>query len=270
MNKFNFKDGYLKYFRLAWENILYPGKFKIDFIVVGAQKAGTTSLDKYLREQPKIVMPKWKEICYFDNDIAFKTKRLPNLRGFYKIKNRLKIYGECTPCYIYWDTAIKRIREHNPEAKIVAILRNPVTRAFSQWNMEVWRNAETRSFRTCIEEEIREINEGTKQQHRVKSYVHRGMYVEQINRIYSLFPEEQVLFIKYEDFLENQLSVLNHIFSFVGGKPFKAIPVRKTANKREYSAKITKEEKKILIDFFEPTTKEVEKILSWDCNDWKK
>jgi hypothetical protein len=270
MNKFNFKNGYLKYFRLAWENILYPGKFKIDFVVVGAQKAGTTSLDKYLREQPNITMPKWKEICYFDNDIAFKTNRLPNLRGFYTIKNRLKIYGECTPCYIYWDTAIKRIKEHNPDAKIVAILRNPVTRAFSQWNMEVWRNAETRNFKTCIKEEIWEIEKGIKEQHRVNSYVHRGMYVEQIERIYSEFPRKQVLFVKYEDFLKQQLSVLNRIFIFIGGTPFKEIPERKNANKRKYSVEMTKEEKKLLLDFFDPTIKKVENMLSWDCSDWRK
>lgn len=269
MSKFNFKTGYFKYFRLLWENILYPGNFKINFVVVGAQKGGTTALDKYLRDQPNIVMPKWKEICYFDNDLAFKNNKLPNLRGFYTIKNRFKIYGECTPCYIYWDTAIKRIKEHNPNAKIIAILRNPATRALSQWNMEVWRNTEKRDFRTCIEEEIKEINEGSKQQHRVESYVHRGMYVEQINRIYSYFPKEQVLFVKYEDYLKNQLSVLNRIFLFVGGSSIKKITEKKVANKRDYSGNMTIKEKEILTNFFEPTIRKVEELLSWDCSDWR-
>jgi hypothetical protein len=67
--------------------------------------------------------------------------------------------------------------------------------------------------------------------------------------------------------LEQQLSVLNRIFTFVGGISLKEIPVRITANKRDYSAKMTEEEKKILIDFFNSTTKKVAKMLSWDCND---
>lgn len=149
-------------------------------------------------------------------------------------------------------------------------MRNPATRALSQWNMEVWRNTEKRDFRTCIEEEIKEINEGSKQQHRVDSYVHRGMYVEQINRIYSYFPKEQVLFVKYEDYLKDQLSVLNRIFLFIGGAPINKITEKKIANKRDYSRNMTIEEKEILIDFFEPTIRKVEELLSWDCSDWRK
>ncbi len=269
-NKFNFHNGYFKYFRLAWENILYPGTFKIDFIVVGAQKSGTSSLDKYLRDHPQINMPRWKELHYFNHDRAFKNNSQPNLRGFYHIKNRFKMYGEVTPSYLYWDTAIKRIKEHNPNAKIIAILREPVSRAYSHWNMQVARDAEARSFRECIETEIEQIQNGTIKIERNSSYVHRGMYGEQIKRVYEHFPMNQVLFIKYDNFLSQQHETLDQIFSFLKVKKVNSIPEFSKLNSIAYPSSIAQKDKELLKAFFQPTISEVEDLLSWNCNDWRK
>ena len=268
MTKYSIRKDPFKYFRLAKENILYPGRFKFNFVVVGVQKAGTTALDRYLRDHPKVAMPKWKELSYFNNDKAYENNTLPNPRAFYHIKNRLKIYGECTPCYIYSHTAVERMKKHNPKMKIIAILRNPIERAFSQWNMEISRDWEKRSFKECIEEEIAEINAGTKEYHMVRSYVHRGLYAEQIQRIYSEFPKEQVLFLKYEDLRDKPACTLTRIYSFLGVRPMNPAGEKK-ANVIKYQFRITENEKGILKDFFMPNIIAVEELLSWDCSDWK-
>ncbi|UAB86162.1 sulfotransferase domain-containing protein [Zunongwangia sp. SCSIO 43204] len=268
VKNYNIRKDPFKYFRLIKENILYPGSFMFDFVVIGVQKAGTSALDKYLRDHTKLAMPIWKEISYFNNDKGFINNNLPNPRAFYRIKNRMKMYGEITPCYIYSPYAVERMKKHNPQMKIIVMLRNPIDRAFSQYNMETWRNWEKRSFLECIMKEIEEIKAGTKKYHMVRSYVHRGMYVEQIERVLKSFPNEQVLFLKYEDFRKDQKSSLQHIYHFLGVNeiPFNQ---EKTANKISYSSKMGEPEKDILRNFFLPTILEVEKRLSWDCSDWK-
>lgn len=261
MKKINFLDRFKR-------RLFGRKKFQLDFVVVGTQKAGTSALDKYLREHPGIEMPRWKELHFFDNDKAYENKEKRNLKDFYFRNDTSKVYGECTPIYLYWTPSLERLKDHSPGAKIIVILRNPVERAYSHWNMEISRGWEDREFKQCIEEEIAEIKQKVKVQHRVKSYVHRGLYGEQIEKVYSLFPKEQVLFLKYEDFRANQVFTLNEIFSFLGISLIENIPERKST-KIIYKSKITPLEKVQLLDFFEPTIKEVEKLLSWDCSDWR-
>ncbi len=148
-------------------------KFKLDFIVIGAQKSGTSALDAYLRLHDNIVMSTEKEIHFFDNENYFLNKPDYNVLGkYFPQKIPKKLHGETTPIYIYWRPCIERIYDYSKKIKLIALLRNPADRAFSHWNMEVSRKTENRSFKDCILEEIDEISKGIKSQHRIKSYVH--------------------------------------------------------------------------------------------------
>ena len=134
--------------------------FKIGFIICGTQKGGTTALDRYLRLHPEICMANKKEVHFFDSDKYFQ-KQNPDFSKYhfhFNPKDHHKIIGEATPIYMYWENAIKRIHNYNPNMKLIAVLRNPTARAFSHWNMERDKGRENRTFLTAILDEDSKIS----------------------------------------------------------------------------------------------------------------
>src|SRR5437773_10824825 len=121
---------------------------KLDFLVLGAQKSGTTALNYYLRRHPRIALPVKKELHFFDNDELFAGGNVlyEPLYEMFRPARPGSIAGENTPIYLYWRPALPRIRNYNPEMKFIVILRNPIERAFSQWNMQRSRGNELFDF----------------------------------------------------------------------------------------------------------------------------
>lgn len=242
-------------------------KQKIDFLLIGVQKCGTSALAHYLGQHPDIGMARIKEVHFFDRDENFakqKTDYAPYHQHFDFSKN-YNIYGEATPIYLYWQPACQRIWEYNPELKLIAILRNPIDRAFSHWTMEYVRKAETASFFEAIRQEPERLKDG---QHRVYSYVDRGFYANQIKRFQAKFSPEQLLFLKYEDFKADQKGTLAKVFSFLGVDATGYAFTPERIHESVYHSSITPEEREYLKSIFTADIHEVEKLLGWDCNDW--
>src|ERR1700740_530676 len=126
---------------------------QVNFVIGGTQKGGTSALDFFLRQQPQICMPDAKkELHYFDNEREFSGR--PDYEKYHTHFNptpQHRVIGEASPIYMYWNTAPYRIWNYNPKMKWILVLRNPVERAFSAWNMEVSRGAEQLSFKDAIE-----------------------------------------------------------------------------------------------------------------------
>ena len=245
-------------------------KFKIDFMVVGAQKAGTSAIDYYLRQHPKIEMASKKELHFFDNDKFFSNSKVDYtlLNKYFPERKVNYLFGEVTPSYMYWDNSIERIKKYNQHIKLIAILRNPIERAFSNWNMEINRNNELRSFKSCIENEMHLILNNIKSKNLYSSYVDRGLYAKQIRNMYSCFPSEQLLFIKYENYITNQKDTMNRVCSFLGIDLCDDNFQSKSLHKIKYLNKISLEERYLLSTFYQKDITEVEKLLNWDCSDW--
>lgn len=249
-------------------------KKKLDFFIVGAQKSGTSALDYYLRQHSQIEMPhKRKELHFFDNENNFSSKKVNyyNLEKHFLFKKN-KIRGEVTPIYMYWGNCISRIKKYNSKSKIIVILRNPIERAYSQYNMEMHKGKESEDFYYCVsqeEERIAELKLNTKQ-HRVFSYKTRGLYFKQMQKIYQEFPKDQVLVIKYEKFQENYMCILNQIFRFLGVKTgdinnYKEKQIYKIPYRTEMDAR----SKKYLLEYYLNDIESLERLLDWDCKDWK-
>ena len=168
---------------------------------------------------------------------------------------------------MYWNKSPKRIFEYNPEMKIILILRNPIDRAYSHWNMERSRNADNLPFRDAIDTESERCREALPDQHRVYSYIDRGHYLEQLRRIWTYFPKERVLILKNENLKQNPNGVLNQVSVFLGITQFKNIE-NKNVHSRPYVFRMTTEERDVLKAVFEPEIKELEEELQWDCSDW--
>ncbi|PYL86919.1 MAG: sulfotransferase, partial [Verrucomicrobia bacterium] len=104
---------------------------KLDFLVAGAQKSGTTALNYYLKRHPRIALPVKKELHFFDNDELFAGGNVlyEPLYEMFRPARPGSIAGENTPIYLYWRPALPRIRDYNPAMKFIIILRNPIERA---------------------------------------------------------------------------------------------------------------------------------------------
>jgi len=240
---------------------------KIDFVVAGVQKAGTSALDAYLRAHPAICMANQKEAHFFDRARYFWL--IPNYFAYhahFSAEETHQLFGEATPIYAYWDASIQRIWKYNPQMKIIVVLRNPVERAYSHWNMERQRGYETLPFLEAIENEARRCKEDLPRQHRIYSYLDRGWYSEQIRRIWRFFPQEQTMFIKYETLLSSPNEVMGEVWKFLGLLPIGV--EKKIVHARRYETKMSEVEVKLLQDRYKHEIMQIESMLGWDCSDW--
>ncbi len=178
------------------------------------------------------------------------------------------ITGSCTPIYTYWKPAMERIRNYHPGIRLIILLRNPIDRAFSQWNMNWDRQRETLGFLEAIAAEVSEKEASPSLQSRRRSYVDRGYYFEQMERVFRFFPREQVRVIKFEEFRKQTPETVNEVFRFLGVKPLDRIKNREQ-NRIPYERKITPEERQYLHGLYEEDVNQLEKLLGWDCSDWK-
>ncbi|HIE55504.1 MAG TPA: sulfotransferase, partial [Chromatiaceae bacterium] len=189
----------------------------VGFLVAGAQKSGTTALDAYLRQHPQIGMPAHKEVHFFDNEKVFASNRVDYsiYSACFSPSPDNRILGETTPAYMYWYSVPQRVWRYNPAMKWVLILRNPIERAFSHWNMQRDRGKDPRPFMTAIEGEYLQCRASLPLQCREYAYLARGFYTEQIRRILYCFPHEQLLVIKNDDFRCKPDKVLQRVWDFL-------------------------------------------------------
>jgi len=252
---------------------------RLDFIVAGAQKSGTTALHYFLRKHPQIALPERQELHFFDDDEIFSRPVDYDLlhRQFRPVAGstllrfataRPAIAGEVTPSYLYWKPAMERIWNYNRQIKLVILLRNPIVRAFAHWNMQRFKNREPLDFLDALKEEPRRIAQPLTIESRRFAYVDRGFYSGQLERVFKFFPREQVHFVKFEDFRDRKQETLDGIFEFLGVKP--SLRVRdKDRNIVPYERTITAEEREYLSEVFSAEIAKLEQMLGWDCSDWK-
>lgn len=189
----------------------------IDFFIAGVQKAGTTALHSVLAAHPDTAMSEPKEIHFFDDETREWSD--PDYRplrdNFPATGQRLK--GEATPIYTYWPNSLERIYNYNSNAKFIVLLRHPSFRAHSHWRMETRRGNETLSFDQAISHEGRaRVREAPGGVHRVFSYVERGLYSNQIERLISLFGRDQVLFLRTDALWLRPASTTAGVKNFLG------------------------------------------------------
>src|SRR5881394_2286604 len=242
---------------------------RLDFILAGAQKSGTTALHYFLSKHPNITMGDQQEIHFFDDDALFVSQPdYEELHKHYRPLGLSTIAGDCTPSYLYHEPAAERIRKYNPKIKFLILLRNPVDRAFAHWNMQRYRGREPLDFFDAIREEKSRISGAPATEARRFAYVARGFYGRQLERLFKFFPREQVKTVKFEDFKGNQCEVLASVFSFLGCKPLRSMR-NKDRNIVPYERAMNWEERVFLCNLFADDIAKVEQLLGWNCADWK-
>jgi len=188
-----------------------------NFLCVGAQKAGTTSLHDILKNHPAIYLPERKEAHFFDNEERYKKGTNWWMNEFFSTYNDEPILGAMTPEYLYYSEVPARIAEHlTKDLKLIIVLRHPVDRAYSHYLMSKRRGFEKHPFEEAIAAESERILQGDFERNHF-SYIDRGRYSCQVKRYLDIFPAEKILFLSFENHIKQGLNdTLKTIQSFLG------------------------------------------------------
>lgn len=188
------------------------------FFVVGAQKAGTTSLHAWLKQQPDVRLPVIKETHFFSHEDKYR-------RGIEWYQNQFPagsdgcVTGEIDPEYMFFGGSAQRIKDIVGSPKFIFIFRNPVDRAFSNYQMSLRRGFEDLSFIEALGAEKARLT-ATNNAFAVKhqSYMARGSYAEQVRRYLEVFPDSEFLFVKFDDMVAEKtgFEVYKKICAFIG------------------------------------------------------
>jgi hypothetical protein len=238
----------------------------VDFVVAGVQKAGTTAIHDFLAQHPHIALLRDQALHFFDKEEHFTGA--PDYRILHDNFDpgwRWRVAGEVTADYLYYPRALERIAAYNPQMKLVVSLRHPTERAFSQWNMRWQKGQERLEFLDALK---RDQEIGIWNGPRGNAYLARSLYAPQLENVFNFFPRERVLFLKYEGFRSDPLPVIGALLDFLGVCR-KSRLKNKKRNVGSYSRKLTPEERAYASAIFEEDISQIEKLLGWDCRDWR-
>ena len=247
--------------RQLWEGWRHQPPQQPRLLILGAQKAGTTTLFDMLDGVGPFKGSSTKEIGFFSKDV-FYERGMPWYRGHFSAAGADGIGIEATPEYLYYDFVASRIREHLPQARFVVLLREPAARCFSAWNMfrsfnrdqpqtiyehfTQWANADAReplkqllftqpfpAFAACVESELSCLDGQASAPE--PSFVRRGLYADQIERYLSLFDRNRFLFLEQSE-LNDPVRVAKGIGELMGTEIDPLALKVQSSNQGEYGA----------------------------------
>lgn len=234
--------------RHLWRSATAPIRTLPDFVIIGAQKCGTSFLYQLLVQHPHVKPAFGKEVHYFDLNFR---KGANWYRSYFPLRmrnSRKYITGEASPYYLFHPHAARRASTVIPDARLIVLLRNPVDRAYSHYQHQVKRGKgearETLTFEEAIEAEERilprEVSKMLQDEyyesasHRTRSYLSRGKYIDQLLVWSSFFRRKQMLVLKSEDLFNDTANTLERMLDFLG-VPHWAPETYSIPNKREYT-----------------------------------
>ncbi len=241
----------------------------VNLAIIGAQKSGTKALVSFLRSHPEINFGRKEEIHFFDDDSVFKNNKVVDLDRYHNNFDFTlpgKYFVDVTPSYLYWTPSIERIHNYNPKIKMICILRNPVDRAYSHWNMDWKRNRMPNSFLLSILMEIPKLIQ--RKLDRTFSILSRGFYFTQLSRLLHYFPMEQCLILNSTQLKDHHHETMIKIYNFLQIDDTK-IPPHKIVHHRKCSKPMNRMCRFLLLRIFIRDIKKLEKLLQWDLQDWR-
>lgn len=221
-----------------WGNLNNSSKEKINTFIVGTQKGGTSALFDYLKKSPQVAVGRKKEMGFFSREKVYKRGTVWYSKQF-KGTSKTNRLLDATPEYLYYPFVPERIYKYNPEAKIIIVLREPVSRAFSHYTMfrniseqpedkkqnflkkmqfnfpvnkplyDIVKRKTFPSFSDIIEQEL-----GTTSLQ--PSFVKAGQYFEQVKRYYDLFSAKNILILESSELKNNKEDCVKRTAGFLG------------------------------------------------------
>jgi len=182
-----------------------------NFLVIGAAKSGTSSLHHYLRAHPQVFTPKLKEINFFDYDgthvdVHHWAKTLEEYARYFESAGPAIAIGEVTPLYLCSRAAPDNIRRIVPDVRLIAILRNPVDRAYSAYLMTRRTGRTTRELRSAFSSKD-------------AGYIKQGRYAAYLERYYQRFDRSRIKILRFEDLKSGSGLLMRDLYQFLGVDP---------------------------------------------------
>lgn len=256
-----------------------------DFLIIGTQRGGTTPLYHYLKTHPCVEPATSSDTHFFDKKFS---KGLGWYRGHFpsriekyyvqRVRGQAFVTGEASSSYLFHPRVPKRVAQALPQVKLIILLRNPVDRAYSQYHHAVELGYETHpSFEEAIEgEEERTAKERKKilqdenyysELYKHLSYLTRGIYVDQLQAWMELFPREQFLILKSEDFYANPATTFKQVLAFLN-LPEAAPQVKQSDYKQyyhnTYASQMDAALRQRLSEYFQPHNARLYDLLGVD------
>jgi hypothetical protein len=260
----------------VFHRLTTPLRVLPDFLVIGAMKGGTTSLFTYLAEHPQVKPPFRKEIKFFD---IHYPQGLGWYRAHFPMRFKMSsgdVTGEATPYYIFHPMAPQRVSHVLPQVRLIALLRNPVDRAYSHYNHMLRVGREPLSFEEAVACEPERL-EGEAEKiiadprystfkHLHYSYLARGRYIEQLKKWFEYFPRQQVLILASEELYVSPKTATLKVAEFLGLPAW--APANYLAFKQGSYEKMPPRLRKRLVDYFRPYNRQLYAFLGvsfdWD------
>ena len=245
------------------------------FLIIGAQKSGTSSLFDHLVHHPMVGRPFLKEIGFFDCNF---DKGIPWYRSHFPTRARMAalrqtLTGEATPYYFFHPLAPQRVGQTFPDVKLIVLLRNPVDRAHAHYQHERRKGFETLTFPEALQAEADRLDGEAKRlvrdpgyvslPHRRFSYFSRGIYVRQLRNWMEALPADNFLVLQSESLFQNPSAALREILAFLGLPVVQGIPDFRNVNKADYPA-LDPRIRQELSRLFEPYNKQLYSYLRKD------
>jgi hypothetical protein len=276
-----------KSLELVYRRLTAVGRALPEVFILGATKSGSTSLTLILWDHPEHVPAFAKELMYLQQlpeftsawewhpIPAFLWGRYTNghakyclggYKKFFPLKMTMArraartgtaVTSDCDPFNLYCPVAQQRIKAFARDPRFVVSLRNPIDRAYSDYNMHFTRDrTEHRSFEECIDDELT----GREKRFR-KNYLHQGIYEPHLRRWFDAFGRERFLVIDAEQFFVNPAKVASDMFSFLG---LSDVPVNVSpGNVGAYSTEMKPETRQRLKEYFTPYNQALRDLLGW-------
>ena len=242
-----------------------PGRLP-DFIIIGAQRCGTSSLYSYLIQHPQIAPAARKELHYFDLNYAagdeWYQAQFPS--------SSETLTGEGSPYYLFHPLAAERCASVVPDAKLIVMVRDPVKRAYSHYHHEVRKGRETLTFEEAIDREPERLTgEREKliadpnyksQPYQSYSYLSRGLYTDQLEIWRKHYPSNQILYVASDELFKNPATEYARVLAFLGVDPIQ-LPEYRQRNTGHYEP-MSERTRDRLNEYFEPSWRRMQANLS--------
>lgn len=263
-----------------------PLRVKPDFLIIGAKRGGSTSLYNYVLDHPQVqpLVPRrqrLKGLYFFDVNYAkgerWYRSHFPTtttVAALSKRSGKLTVTGESTPYYLYHPHAARRAAESVPDAKIIALLRNPIDRAYSHYKERLRQRVETESFADAVQlEPLRLRGELDRMladehyrslPHQMQSYVDQGRYLDGLKRWQAHYGPDQLMVLRSEDLYEEPAKAVRLVQEFLGLEPVAAMSYR--AWNQHQAAEVEPELRAHLADLLRSDIAELEEHLCRPLN----
>jgi len=246
-----------------------------DFLIIGAQKSGTSSLAHWLSQKTDLnlsmIQVPWKrglspETHFFSDPMV----RIKGLRWYSGLFSPGRINGEKTPEYLPRRTSLREIRQRCPEAKIIVMLRNPVSRAFSAYQHYLEDLPRSRDWDWLLPGHSFEANLWAEELTGfTMGLLARGRYAEQLEYLFSLFPKDQVKILVLERFRDDPRGSLKDLLAFLGGKPNDHDFEFLHRNRGSYTSQLAEDTRRKLEDYYRPFNQRLFNLLGYSIPEWE-